>query len=269
MKKVVIAQDIVEFVIGHYNSGVPVKQLMEKHGLRRHLIYRILKENRDRVNYRRTDLSAGENLREKSRKLVKDRWKDGLSPEEIAADCDVSLTYVYELLREIGVDTYSRRRKFSLQPYGVNVPSDIWAAEFRGLFFADGVATFKYHHKSKAPTPSLQISLRADNRSLLEEIEFVLGGTIYDIPVPSHPSVLPNAAPQVRWRISGWSRVYSVILSTGLDNALLPAKKREDIEILLETILARLDMPIKYSGEDRARLDEYVERLKQVKKFQL
>jgi hypothetical protein len=48
---------------------------------------------------------------------------------------------------------------------------------------------------------------------------------------------------------------------------MIPAKKREDIDLLYESILARFQMPLRLGQENRDILDRLVDRMQQIKRY--
>lgn len=205
-------------------------------------------------------------------KAVTVLYKDGLSPKEVAKKAGCALSSVYAVLHceNLEIDT-SRRAKMrdtvELTSYGHINP--IWAAEFRGFFYADGSAAI-FRAKNKGHyyyRPILRILLRDDNKPLLLDIQEHLGGSVCQ---KTHSTTSANGYicnPTAAWKTGSYANILAVIEDVLLPGAKLPAVKRSEIELLREAVLARLDMPYTMRAEDREVLHDYYIRIKDLKRY--
>lgn len=204
--------------------------------------------------------------------LVISLYKEGIQVQEVAKQAGVNPATVYTILKRNSVPKRgATQTNYSPTRYIVHPPGDIWAAEFRGLFYADGCAKMvRTNHVNKAGKqyylyrPELSIQLRADNADLLEEIADCLGGYCYRVE-NKRPDT--NSKPTVNWVLTGYPKCGAVIEATALNSGLIPARKVEDVSILYEAILARYKMPHNLTDEDREILNEYYMKLKEVKRY--
>jgi hypothetical protein len=255
-----IPEDMALAIAADYDAGMPVTEIAARNCVSRSTVYRILRD-RPVTQYRNSDRAS-------SLAAVIRAWEDGLDCCDTATSLGFSEGWVRQLLHEAGIEPKDRNRyPFVPEECPIEIPDEVWAAEFRGFFYADGCATFVKHHKGLALTPTLTISQRADNCGILEEIRSVLGGNLGYRSYDNHP--MPNAKPQWKWTAKGWSRVLAIIEATDLDRGILPAKKVEDVIILYEAVQARLTMPFKCTEEDWAVIHQYEKELRAVKKYQL
>lgn len=73
-----------------------------------------------------------------------------------------------------------------MNPPGNLALDPVWRAWFRGLFWGEGCLAIRYQRCRKNGKikqyhrPTIEITQAADNRAMLEHVQSVLGGTIYD-----------------------------------------------------------------------------------------
>jgi hypothetical protein len=196
-------------------------------------------------------------------------WNDGLRPYDIAVKLSVANQTVYRALHAVdiypdgtGSKMYSDSVKvipLSLDPY--------WSAEFRGLFYGEGCAALPRRKWKKGflYTPTLSIAARADNASMLQNIQSRLGGKI------QHKDLMPSRGysynPQKQWYVVGYAPVRAIIEATNLHRGLVDAKKIQDIQILYNAILARFDMPFRLGPANIFTIDDFHRRLMAVKRY--
>lgn len=261
MKKIIIPDETGDCLIEEFNRGTKVKHLCDKFGYSRSKIYHYLRSRRDEVLYHRLDLSHNLDARAIMRSKVKNLYEEGKTVAEIAKVLEVTVTWIYILLRDMGVRPITGN--FELKRHTYSIPSETWAAEFRGFFMGDGSVVFgRIHYREDGSfnlTPILTIGLRADDAALLQEIHRVFGGSL------SFSHRFEN--PQIHWRVSGWSTVHSIILATGLDKCHLPFKKSRDFQIMMAAIEARSKMPFKYGDDGKIILEDFCSQLKAVKRY--
>jgi hypothetical protein len=238
-------------------SGSSVDEIMEKLSMTRTMVYRGLhyfgiKLERD-IN-RRFD-------------LIKPLLGKGLSQAEISRRTGISTTQVWRIINlvENGYPP-SVRQPYKPKPVIIKDLDPLWAAEFRGFFYGEGCATMDNEHNHLSP--KLFINLRIDDCQILHDIRDHLGGTI-STRVKRFESGRNNHD-QCRWAAAGWPLCRAIIEATGLaTNCIMPAKKRRDLKLLYEAILARYSMPHLFRDDDRAKLLSYYHKLQEVKRFQL
>ena len=176
---------------------------------------------------------------------------------------------VYNVLKRRGIEPKGDSRlPYKPKPYVLPAISPLWAAEFRGFFWADGSAGMnrrQYTNKGgvRYPIyyPVLRIELRADNGPLLEHIKSVIGGNYYP-KKPSHKGQWPK----VSWYIGGYSQCKTVI-ETILLGGIMPAKKRDDVDILYRAILERYSFQNRLTDVQRAVIHSFYLELKSVKLY--
>ena len=142
----------------------------------------------------------------------------------------------------------------------------LWAAEFSGFFMGEGTCLMTQVDGRKGlPTPVVAIHLRRDDRPILEEIRSVIGGRITNHETPPGKDGY-QSKPQSTWAVSGFARTKEV-LSLLKKSTSFPAKKRRDVEILLEYILWRETVPCFPSDSDKETARKFKEELSSIKIF--
>lgn len=140
---------------------------------------------------------------------------------------------------------------------------DKFDSEFCGLFFGEGCATIQKINKKgyKRPLyrPQFKMSMRADDRKLLEAIQSRYGGYLYDHQ-PHHNSKLG-----VEWSLTNRDDILN--LCNILLDSELPAKKIQDIAILKEFVELRPRNSWHVSDEVRDRLEELFQKIRLVKQY--
>jgi len=199
------------------------------------------------------------------------RYQNGGHPSDIAAVLGIHFGTVYAVLKREGVPLTSASYKpFVPEPYILHV-DPVWAAEFRGFFYADGSALLareKRKRPGKEPyyfyKPVLGIHQRDDEALLIHDVQDKLGGHLSSAGGYHRNGYYTR--PTMRWSIASYPRVRGV-LEAVLLGGCLPARKRADIDLLYELILARYRMPRYLRPEDKAVLVDYYEAIKAVKRY--
>ncbi len=194
---------------------------------------------------------------------------ENLTPtSEIARILGYKTPTIYWILHKYGVELNPKALKqYTLKEVSFSV-DPMWAAEFRGLFYGEGsVGLWKCprHTRKKeiyhVLVPVLSMHFRDDDAKILTDIHEKLGGTL------SGGKRYGPTNPSKRWSISGWPRVYAIIRDILLDG-LIPAKKRIELQLLHDAILARSKMAFIPTKEQKAILEDYAERIKLAKCYQ-
>lgn len=253
-----VAESTLKLFSELLSQGLRVTEIAEKTGFSKAHVYLALKQSGADYKTRKP---------EETDRLVLEAYRSGLRPYLIAKKLGRSYDGVYESLKRSGI-TFDKDNRtpppFIPEPYEIQSLDPIWAAEFRGFFYGEGCA--RMDNNSGNFRPILTIGLRADDIAILEEIQSKLGGTINEKP-EHHKN--PNAFDGKKWAVTGWSPVRSVIEATSLLGDRLSAKKRQDVSILYRAIIARYEMPMWFTPEQRSVLADYRLQLQQVKHFQL
>jgi hypothetical protein len=145
----------------------------------------------------------------------------------------------------------------------------LWAAEFAGFFWGEGTVLLqKAYGRRGLPTPLISIHLREDERPVLEDIQSHLGGVI----VP-HKTGKPGrdgyvSKPQLYWNVAGHRKVEEVLRLLKSVTGL-PARKRQDVDILLGYIEWRKTIPVFPSAEDKQVAQSFKKRLSAIKVFKV
>jgi len=142
----------------------------------------------------------------------------------------------------------------------------LWIAEFRGFFYGEGYVGLG--NETQSYNPRLTINLRLDDEAILQEIASVLGGRVC-YPKKCYSDQFRNSCPQARWNATGWPLCRAILEETGLAYGLLPAKKRGDIVLFYEAILARYQLPFWLYQDERDVLHQYYLDLIEIKRFRL
>lgn len=216
-------------------------------------------------------MSGYKKVSEKLARAIVPCYKAGMHPKDIAKQVGCAFTTVYAALHQENVDL--QRRNYKRMDFGDISYTDIdpiWAAEFRGFFYGDGAALL-----SRQPIkdtnravyrPKLMISLRADNYSLLEDVQAHLGGSLDQVRGLTN-SWGYQCNPTVRWYTCSYPNIFAILRDVLLPDARLPAKKRVQLEVLYEAVQARREMPHTLGAADLAILHKYYVRLKELKRY--
>lgn len=249
-----VSQKALELIKKGLSLELSTNELVNYAGVSRSTVYRAYKAL---GIHRERDINA-------SRAAVLSGWREGLHIDDIAEKAGITRAHVYYVMRGLGIEPdFQQRLEYSPEPCVIEGIDPGWAAEFRGLFYGEGCATLEAT-TDKSFRPALIVVLRKDDAAMLEEIHLALGGYYQD-----NIEKGGGRKPQARWAAYGWPRCKTVIEVTDLTEGFLPAKKRKDISLLYEAILARLAMPKIFSEENRRTLRDFHRRIKAVKRYQL
>jgi len=138
----------------------------------------------------------------------------------------------------------------------------IWAAEFRGFFWADGyMGIHQVHRKYRGKRithlrPSLKISQRNDNRAILEAFQARLGGYITTNPGRQVRDIRGNARftrPMACWEVHTTEGVRRAI--SLLCDGILPHNKQAQLKVMQEYLSMRHAPGHKYTSEEKERME--------------
>jgi predicted RNA-binding Zn-ribbon protein involved in translation (DUF1610 family) len=137
------------------------------------------------------------------------------------------------------------------------IPADFLDA-FAGLFLAEGYVGIG-GGKSETTVVST-IKLRADDAAVLHLAQSMFGGTLIAVAGRTTPQGY-QCAPQVHWYLQGMGRNLLFLKLMEKHGAVLPAKKHNDIRLVIEYIEWRIARPRRLTDENRAAMAQYHERL--------
>lgn len=144
--------------------------------------------------------------------------------------------------------------------------NDNWIAEFRGLFWGEGCADIRRFTRKRSKryffAPRLRITMRADERPMVEEIHRRLGGNIEYGEMRSNSGTRPS----VTWSLSTKKEVVRVC--DLLLKAEFPAKKLQQIKHVREAAYLRVDGTSHMPDVVYNRLNELYEMVRQLKRFE-
>lgn len=153
-----------------------------------------------------------------------------------------------------------------LDQHGIPI-DEIWAAEFRGFFWGEGCISVGYIPKKNIYRVSAKISLRSDDRPLLEEFHRRIGGSLWDSRTQSS-----SGFPSTMWDAT--SQKSLKIVAELLSGGILPAKKAQQLDLWKEAVGIFTARKIKhgwggkhYTDEQKSRFKEIKEALSEAKKF--
>lgn len=144
--------------------------------------------------------------------------------------------------------------------------SPLWFAEFRGFFFGEGCVYIKANftrnicgnmNSRKKLVPVIEISLRQDDRSVLEDIYNHLGGQLSDKKAHGATSAATS------WKLVGWSRVYSVLFY--LMNAEFRSRKLFQLNLMKRICELRFTMSHNLSEEEYGQIHALYLELRDLK----
>lgn len=206
---------------------------------------------------------------EETVKAASSLFRSGLSAYEIASRLLLSRQHVYRALHKAGIFPDGTGSDPFPQEYPRPSVDQMWAAEFRGLFYGDGCIYIgrRNYKKGHLYLPRMSVLARSDNRPMLEDLVEKLGGKIQD--KGAKPSGKYICNPSCQWYLSGWSRCRGAIEAVSLCDGLIPAKKAREISLVYEAILVRYSMPYRLGPANVAILKRYYERSKELKHFKV
>lgn len=127
-----------------------------------------------------------------------------------------------------------------------NTLNPFWLAEFRGFFFGEGYLGIIKNGRARdgyiSYVARAQITLRADDIDVLNDISAKLGGLVYlegrGRKTTGADNRIYQSKPYAVWRITKASKILEIceILKDGL----LPAKKMREIETVREFVTMRV-----------------------------
>lgn len=147
--------------------------------------------------------------------------------------------------------------------------SEVWMAEFAGLFAGEGclylgTATRKTKKGDYVIfRPEAIISMRSDDRPLLEEIQSKLGGVLSQRSDPSYG----NEFPRHRWYVQSKEDLLRV--ASILEGSRLPAKKWRELPLWKEAVMLRKTRGQKHTADENVRLRELLLSIRKIREFQL
>lgn len=195
-------------------------------------------------------------------------YEPGLPAKEIARRAGCHVNSAYRILRREGITGDTGFGLYTPHPVVLDL-DPIWAAEFRGFFYGDGCASLvRVRRKNvKSPTyqPQLHVRQRIDGWNMLKDFQQKLGGNVQPVKERVTPAGY-HCAPGALWQVTGYARVRA-ILEESLLGGMIPAKKKEDIDLLYEAVLARFQMPLRLGQKNRDLLDQFVVRIQLVKRY--
>lgn len=154
--------------------------------------------------------------------------------------------------------------------------SPVWAAEFCGLFWADGNFMIDVLMRTTKGRPCFNARVRAritqrhDNRALLEHIQSVLGGHVTRHKEAQHRKLASGAQytshPNDVWQVQGADDVERV-LDLLERYGTFPARKAREIPIMREAIALKRARRYRYTDEQRAHFYELKERLIELRHY--
>ena len=142
--------------------------------------------------------------------------------------------------------------------------NEIWIAEFRGLFWGEGCADIqRYNRKPRGVLyrPRLRMQLRADDKELLENIQQNLGGTLNYI-----ANTNQRSKPAYQWTLARKDEI--VWLCDRLLEGQLPAKKRDQIELVREAAVLRAGKLGHLTEGEKHRIEDLYKKVQELKRFE-
>jgi len=159
----------------------------------------------------------------------------------------------------------------------VNDIDPLWAAEFCGLFWGEGHLALsrtsrvwskvKKNSTEYVPIPgpfyrtAAQISLRDDDRPLLEEIQSVLGGGLYKEHW-NHPDI---EHPRLCWKTR--NKQESLLVGAVLLRGKMNAKKRREVETWVAAVNLHGSKGRKSCPDALEKFEEHNLKLKAMRKY--
>lgn len=154
-----------------------------------------------------------------------------------------------------------RRHLSNTPPEEINLSgvSDIWLAEFRGLFYGEGSAMIVKNGKASF-APILTIGLRDDDARVIIDIQRVLGGRIF-----YQTRNNPNHGSVIRWREMNLYRCAQICKL--LLQGRIPAKKMNDIRLVLDFCEWRMTTPYNFTDETRQEAERRFNELRESRTY--
>lgn len=152
-------------------------------------------------------------------------------------------------------DNNRRKQSFAIDRSRL---TDAWLSEFCGLFFGEGSAMIVRNNRSFSVW--LLLRLRDDDEPMVQEIIDILGGrTFRRPPAGTHGG-------QIEWQTDHREHV-AEICELILSHSVLPAKKRRDIEQVLDFCRWRDGQPLHFSEEVRQEAERRYQALRDSRKY--
>lgn len=139
----------------------------------------------------------------------------------------------------------------------------LWEAEFRGFFWGEGcISVIPYKRGDLLLLrPQLGISQRDDDAAVLHDIRDHLGGHIFRTLV--HPQ--KGKQPTIEWKVVQLQEIRNVlrVLSSGV----LPARKRQQIELMNQFLATIHGLGQRYTPEEKAARLVMAQGLRDAKRY--
>lgn len=254
-----VAQDVLDAVRKAHGEGTSSSEIADVVGISRTHAYRAIKA---------LGLPLERDMNRTVRAVVS-LHQEGLTINQIASRLDISQGHVRRALYRTGIDSDDwNMPSFEPEYHPIETLDPIWAAEFRGFFYADGCITLEPGSGgANGFRPGLYINQREDNAAVLYDIESKLGGNTYIASKQSDRDAGLKSHDQARWYVVGYSGCKAVIEATNLHQPVTRANKAAQARILYQAILARLDMPSILREEDVETLERFHQELCRAKRF--
>ena len=147
-----------------------------------------------------------------------------------------------------------------------------WVAEFRGFFAGEGSLSIQVIRKKDNLLfrPRCRISLRLDDREILEVFHIRIGGSLFYTDKQASVNSFGRRNPTITWDAS--SLCHAKIIRELLRSPILPAKKFKEFPLWSEAIDILLDKKasykwggLRFTPDQKARLLEISALLKELK----
>lgn len=135
-----------------------------------------------------------------------------------------------------------------------------WISEFRGLFYGEGSAMIIMNNGSYSPC--LAIRLRDDDGEVIRDIQRVLGGRYLK---SNRNAVNPKHGSQFEWRTTNLHHCKQICEL--LIEGLLPARKKQDIHLVLDFCTWRINSPVHFSDEAREEAKRRFHQLREIRQY--
>lgn len=138
-----------------------------------------------------------------------------------------------------------------------------WLTEFAGLFWGEGSAMIIRNNTSYSP--ALVLRLRDDDHLVIEDIQRHLGGRILH---SYRNKTNPKHGNQIEWRTTNLEHC-EIICRLLLDNSTLLAKKKNDVEAVLDFCRWRKTTGRYLTDEDREEAEFRMNALRESRMYSL